>query len=75
MPFSLDKKIIGDTYGISVVRDSETTTDSDAYKSFFHKEEESFEGSFDCLMMRDLEPRPIEEMMYGAQQPGVSSIK
>jgi hypothetical protein len=65
--FSFDKKMIGgpppqslDTsYGIPVVSDSETTTDSDAYKSTFHEEEEAFEGTFGCLVMRDLEPRPI----------------
>jgi hypothetical protein len=81
-PFSLDEKMLGgppqqslDTYGIPVLSDSLTTTDSDAYKSSFHEEEEAFEGTFDCLMMRDLEPRPIEEMMYDAQQSVVSSIK
>jgi hypothetical protein len=81
-PFFLDKKMTGgpppqylDTYGIPMVSDSETTTDSDAYKSSFHDAGEAFEGSFGCFMMRDLEPRPIEEMMYGAQHSGVSSIK
>jgi hypothetical protein len=63
-----------DTHGIPVVSDSETTTYSD-YKSSFHEAAEAFEGSFGCLMMRDLEPRRIEEMMYGAQHSGVSSIK
>jgi hypothetical protein len=81
-PFALYKKMIGgpppqyvDTYGIPVVCDSETTTESDAYKISFQYAEEAFEGSYGCFKMRDLEPRRIEEMMYGAQQSGVSSIK